>query len=147
MEEIEQGKSARLPPQGSPQVIVLPPVLYIGTLLLGLLAHVLLPVRPLAPLLARICGLVLLLVSSALGKWGESTMRRGGTNVRPDRPTTAIVSSGPFRFTRNPLYLASTGLSVFPISSAPQSPVDSKSGVPAIPAGPGAGNVPLVGTK
>ena len=33
-------------------------------------------------------------------------MRRAGTNVRPDQPSTAIVSDGPFRFTRNPLYLS-----------------------------------------
>ena len=35
-----------------------------------------------------------------------------GTNVRPDQPTLAIVTDGPFRFTRNPLYLATTGLYV-----------------------------------
>jgi len=37
-------------------------------------------------------------------------MRRAGTNVRPDQPATAIVVDGPFRFTRNPLYLGLTGL-------------------------------------
>ncbi len=37
-------------------------------------------------------------------------MRRAGTNVRPDQPTLALVFDGPFRFTRNPLYLAATGL-------------------------------------
>ena len=37
-------------------------------------------------------------------------MKRAGTNIRPDQPTLAIVSDGPFRFTRNPLYLALTGL-------------------------------------
>ncbi len=30
------------------------------------------------------------------------------TNINPFKPTTAIVSSGPFRFTRNPLYLSVT---------------------------------------
>jgi protein-S-isoprenylcysteine O-methyltransferase Ste14 len=39
-------------------------------------------------------------------------MRRAGTNVRPDRPTLVIVSDGPFRFTRNPLYLAAIGIYV-----------------------------------
>ena len=39
-------------------------------------------------------------------------MKRAGTNIRPDQPTLAIVSDGPFRFTRNPLYLALTGLYV-----------------------------------
>jgi protein-S-isoprenylcysteine O-methyltransferase Ste14 len=35
-------------------------------------------------------------------------MRRAGTNVRPSEPALAIVTDGPFRFTRNPLYLALT---------------------------------------
>ena len=39
-------------------------------------------------------------------------MRRAGTNVRPDKPTTAIVKDGPYRFTRNPIYLANTVLYV-----------------------------------
>ena len=33
-------------------------------------------------------------------------MRRAGTNVNPRDPTTAIVVEGPFRFSRNPLYLS-----------------------------------------
>ena len=35
-------------------------------------------------------------------------MHRAGTNIRPDLPTTALVTEGPFRFTRNPLYLGLT---------------------------------------
>jgi protein-S-isoprenylcysteine O-methyltransferase Ste14 len=35
-------------------------------------------------------------------------MQAAGTNVNPALPTTAIVASGPFRFSRNPLYLALT---------------------------------------
>ena len=33
-------------------------------------------------------------------------MRRAGTPVPGDRPTAAIVRSGPYRYTRNPIYLA-----------------------------------------
>lgn len=74
----------------------------------GMLAHLLLPLRvtdsgfgwramaALAPLAAS--GLLALSASRAL--------RRSGTPVHPDRPTTAIVKDGPFRFTRNPLYLS-----------------------------------------
>lgn len=42
----------------------------------------------------------------AVGFWGSATMHRAGTNVRPDRPATALVTGGPFRFSRNPLYLS-----------------------------------------
>jgi len=94
----------------SPGVIAFPPLLFGGTLAIGLILHFLAPVRPFPAVPARIVGALLLVGSAALAKWGESTMRRAGTNVRPDQPATAIVVDGPFRFTRNPLYVATTGL-------------------------------------
>ena len=36
--------------------------------------------------------------------------RRAGTQLPPFRPTSAIVTDGPFRFTRNPMYLGMTAL-------------------------------------
>lgn len=35
-------------------------------------------------------------------------MRRSGENIRVDTPTRSIVSSGPYAFSRNPLYLSMT---------------------------------------
>jgi len=94
----------------SPGVIVIPPLLYLGTLIVGVILHVLVPLPAFPPLPARIVGVVLIVASAALARWGERTMRRAGTNVRPDRPTLAIVTDGPFRFSRNPLYVSLTGL-------------------------------------
>jgi len=37
-------------------------------------------------------------------------MKRAGTNVRPDQPSLHLVTDGPFRYSRNPLYLATLGL-------------------------------------
>jgi len=44
----------------------------------------------------------------ALLATGRATMIKHGTNVNPTQPATAIVQSGPFRFTRNPLYIGLT---------------------------------------
>ena len=35
-------------------------------------------------------------------------MHAAGTNISPLRPTTSVVTTGPFRFSRNPLYVALT---------------------------------------
>jgi protein-S-isoprenylcysteine O-methyltransferase Ste14 len=95
-----------------PGVLVFPPLLFGGTLALGLILHWIYPVRLLPVLLARVLGTLMLIASVLLALSAERAMRRAGTNVRPDRPTLAIVSDGPFRFTRNPLYLAATGIYV-----------------------------------
>ena len=33
-----------------------------------------------------------------------ATIRKAGTRVETNQPTTTIVESGPYRFTRNPIY-------------------------------------------
>jgi len=53
-------------------------------------------------------GAVLIVIAFALLLWGAATMLRAKTHVDPYQPTTAIVTNGPFRFTRNPLYVAMT---------------------------------------
>ena len=94
----------------APGVLVFPPALFAGTLVLGLALHWLRPVSLLPPLPARLAGLVVLVLSWWLVHSAEAAMKRAGTNVRPDQPSLAIVTDGPFRFSRNPMYLATTGL-------------------------------------
>ena len=90
-----------------PAVLIFPPVLFGLTLVTGIVLTWLFPFHFWeATWSRRILGAVLFLAALSFGRWGEATMRRAGTNVRPDRPSTAIVEDGPFRFTRNPLYLA-----------------------------------------
>jgi protein-S-isoprenylcysteine O-methyltransferase Ste14 len=42
----------------------------------------------------------------ALLAWAIATITRAGSNVPTNRPTTTIVETGPYRFTRNPIYLS-----------------------------------------
>jgi protein-S-isoprenylcysteine O-methyltransferase Ste14 len=94
----------------APGVLVFPPALFVVTLVLGLFLHWLRPVSLLPSLAARLAGLVVLVLSWWLVHSAEAAMKRAGTNVRPDQPSLAIVTDGPFRFSRNPMYLATTGL-------------------------------------
>ena len=94
----------------SPGVIVFPPVLFVGTLLLALGIHFLWPMRLIAGFWIRIVGAVVMIASGALSRWASGTMRRGGTNILPNKPTLSIVTGGPFRFSRNPLYVAASFL-------------------------------------
>ena len=42
----------------------------------------------------------------ALLAWAIATITRAGSNVPTNLPTTSIVDTGPYRFTRNPIYLS-----------------------------------------
>jgi protein-S-isoprenylcysteine O-methyltransferase Ste14 len=94
----------------SPGVVVFPPVLFGGTLLVGLLLHWAWPVRLVPNSGAHLLGLVVLLLSGWLVRSAEAAMKRAGTDPRPDQPSVAVVTDGPFRWTRNPMYLGTTGL-------------------------------------
>ena len=96
------------PPVDRPGVIAFPPGLFAGTFLAGLLVQWLIPRPLLSSTVARPVGAALLILGIALANWGRRTMRRGGTNIDPGEPALAIVTDGPFHFSRNPLYVAIT---------------------------------------
>ena len=92
----------------APHVLVFPPVIPIATVLL---AGALQWVHPLGlfrgvPSGPRIAsGLALLAVGISFLAAGLQALARGGTSVSPARPALALVDSGVFRLTRNPIYL------------------------------------------
>ena|SRR5215831_11179956 len=89
-----------------PRVIAFPPLLFLSALVTGGLLHLAFPRTLLPPLVARLLGAALVVAALLLAGAARRAMVRAGTNVDPREPTTAIVSDGPFRFTRNPLYLS-----------------------------------------
>ena len=92
----------------NPGVIVFPPLLY------GIAFAVVLALRWFWPMpifdnaVAFWPGLALVVFGAGIAIWGRNALQAAGTNVSPSLPTTAIVTSGPFRFSRNPLYIAIT---------------------------------------
>jgi protein-S-isoprenylcysteine O-methyltransferase Ste14 len=50
------------------------------------------------------------LISAGFGLlgWAITSFRRAGTNVPTNRPALALVVTGPYRFSRNPIYVGGT---------------------------------------
>ena len=91
-----------------PNVLILPPLLYAAGLALGFLLQWLAP-HPILTTGARYwIGGAVLALGVVLALWGRHVMEQAGTNVNPTLPATALVVSGPFRVSRNPLYVALT---------------------------------------
>ena len=86
--------------------IVRPPLVYIGAIALGLAIHALWPVHLVPASLGISLGAVLTIVAVALFLSAVRSLRAAGTPVPGNRPTTTIVRTGPFGFSRNPIYLA-----------------------------------------
>ena len=92
------------------QVLIRPPLAWALAVIAGLVLDWLAPL-PFLPedWPAGLLGAVVFVLALALAIWAIDTMTRAGTNVPTNRPTTAIVESGPYRFTRNPIYLGMFG--------------------------------------
>jgi protein-S-isoprenylcysteine O-methyltransferase Ste14 len=91
-----------------PGVIALPPVMYGVAFAIVLVLRWLWPLPIAATAAPFWSGIAVLTLGGALALWGQHVMRRAGTNVNPREPATALVTSGPFRRSRNPLYVALT---------------------------------------
>jgi protein-S-isoprenylcysteine O-methyltransferase Ste14 len=91
-------------PKDTPGVIVLPPVLFAVPLVAGYLLNRWFPLADI-PEWAATAGLALLVLSLIPGPWALVEMLRRGVNPEPYVPVSHLVTGGPFRFSRNPIYL------------------------------------------
>ena len=93
----------------NPGVIAPPPLIYAGALAASLLANRRLHLPFLLPRrLSRTLGSLLFIGGFLVGLLGFLEMRKVETNANPRRPATTVVTGGPYRFTRNPMYVGFT---------------------------------------
>jgi len=87
-------------------VLLPPPLIFLAALVVGLLLQHVVPVRWLPASWADWIGGVLVAIAIGLALSGVLALRAARTAIDPRKPTTAIVRQGPYRFSRNPLYVA-----------------------------------------
>jgi protein-S-isoprenylcysteine O-methyltransferase Ste14 len=94
--------------QGSPGIEAWrPAALQLGSVLLGLAIHAFWPVEiPLAAGFGRIVIVLFLGFGLSIMALSFREFARADTSVRPDRRANALIRTGPFAYSRNPLYVA-----------------------------------------
>ena len=87
---------------------VIPPVVFGAAVLAALALRALVPV-PLVPASldrsADVVGFASTVAGGALASWALATFLLARTTPIPNRPANALVTRGPYRFSRNPMYV------------------------------------------
>lgn len=95
----------------------LPPIITISSLLIAYIFASYVPVATVIESPANQVGLIIVVLGIALAGWSISALGRAKTTVDPKGTPSALVISGPFRFTRNPIYLGNVlvalGVSIY----------------------------------
>jgi protein-S-isoprenylcysteine O-methyltransferase Ste14 len=84
------------------------PWVFVLTYLLGMCLEIAWPI-PAAPAVLRVEGIAgpaLFVVGLALAAWSLLLFRKARTTTVPGRVSASLVTSGPYRVTRNPMYVA-----------------------------------------
>lgn len=89
---------------------IIPPVWVAVSLMVMTGLHLYVPIREIVPSPVRFGGLVLIVLGLSLVVWPARMFARLKTTIRPFEESSALVTAGPYRVTRNPIYLGMTAL-------------------------------------
>ena len=86
------------------------PWVFVLTYLVGVGIEYAIPLHEdaVAPRGVTLAGVVLLAIGAAIAGWGLVTFRRARTTTVPGRTSSRLVTWGPYRYTRNPMYVGLT---------------------------------------
>jgi len=85
---------------------ILPPIYFLGYALLAFLLNAFIPVKEILPFPITLFGYVLVAAGFLLNGWTSSQFLKSKTTINPYGKSTFLIKKGPFRFSRNPIYLA-----------------------------------------
>ncbi len=100
-------------PHDGPDVITLPPLIFLAGLGLSIVGRMIrrLPILP--TWLAgprRKAGIWLIIGGFATAFWSARTFKQADTTINPHEQASVLVDSGPFEYSRNPIYVGASAV-------------------------------------
>lgn len=89
----------------NPGVVARPPLVFLAFLIVGFAIDWFWPLSVFDPPGSYAYGGLLVGAGVVLMAWGVTAFGRAGTNIPTNRPSTTVVSNGPYNFSRNPIYI------------------------------------------
>jgi protein-S-isoprenylcysteine O-methyltransferase Ste14 len=95
-----------------PRSRLFPPLFMVGGVLAGIGLQSLRPLPFIPRTAGQWMGGCVIAAALALGVWAVLTFRRAGTTPDPHGDVTAFVITGPFAFSRNPMYVTNVAFQI-----------------------------------
>ena len=95
-----------------PRSRLFPPLFMIAGVVIGVGLQAFRPLPFLPRTVGHWIGGCLIAAALALGVWAVATFRRAGTTPDPHGDVTAFVITGPFAFSRNPMYVTNVAFQI-----------------------------------
>jgi protein-S-isoprenylcysteine O-methyltransferase Ste14 len=91
-----------------PNIVPWPPLIYAAAILAAFLLGRFFPVRFMRDPAVGLAEVGILFAGLDLDLWAMATLWRAKANIFPTLPANALITSGVFRLTRNPIYLGNS---------------------------------------
>jgi len=83
----------------------LPPTHFFTYLLISVLLNFILPIKQIIFYPYNLLGIILIFAGSVLNLWADRIFKDQQTTVKPDQKPSSLIDYGPFKISRNPMYL------------------------------------------
>lgn len=84
---------------------IYPPTHFYTYLIISAALHFLVPVKQIISFPYILIGIIPVIAGAVLNIWADGIFRKQKTTVKPDQKPTILIDYGPFKISRNPMYL------------------------------------------